>query len=575
MEPVISSSLCRFRITDEHLISDKIVKEHIARSFAENRCYEFYLDRDVVGSIRAGDPAELYRERFIDMRNSAFDIISKGDQTVRGRLMSDIRLSSRLIASMVFAHKAAAEGDFDSIMARRFVIVKELPGVPTIFHISENTTVISHVGQGPPWTEIPTIYLGLKIFDALTAEQKQGGGVKLFGAFKLLLMIEERAIQTGYNHSVVYPPAVSRSLNFLVDETLRNAQQFEIEEVPEAVVEKRIRKFSDASRVKYLRELDARVHGDVLNFHYERNLEAVKSLERLARRYKSAGDEASLREIVRLLVAASGHDIHEIRNRANIILERIFAPKEFDAPLATRFANVPVGQTYRFTFEIPGAPVIYHLRLYRNSASGGIFLEKDIDYIEIPLNHEGKELYSAEYRFDQYGHYDFIVIQKKRKNAAWITLPGLSGRINAVPDISGEIILEIFADIHGHTRAYWSDGSGHPGLVYNENGEVIRLGTFADITAHLDDIKKNYSVTTIYLLGVQKRGRNRGDWAPNATSPSPFSPVSLVEIEPALGGEEELKKLIGACHRMRHQGHRRHHPPHQPVERPPAGGLRG
>ncbi len=33
------------------------------------------------------------------------------------------------------------------------------------------------------------------------------------------------------------------------------------------------------------------------------------------------------------------------------------------------------------------------------------------------------------------------------------------------------------------------------------------------------DIKKNYHVTTIYLLGVQRRGRNRGDWAPNATSP--------------------------------------------------------
>ncbi len=450
---------------------------------------------------------------------------------------------------MVFAHRATAEADFDGIMARRFVIVKELPGVPTIFHISDQTTVISHVGQGPPWTEIPTIYLGLKIFDALTAEQKRSAGVKLFGAFKLLLMIEERAIQTGYNHSVVYPPAVSRSLNFLVDETLRNAQQFEIEEAPEAVVEKRIRKFSEASRAKYLRELDARVHGDILNFHYERNLEAVKSLERLARRYKMAGDEASLREIVRLLVAASGHDIHEIRNRASIILERIFAPKEFDAPLATRFANVPVGQTYRFSFEIPGAPVIYHLRIYRNNAPGGLFLEKDIDCIEIPLVHEGKERYSAEYRFEEYGHYDFAVLLKKRKNASWVTLPGLSGRINAVPDISGEIILEIFADIHGHTRAYWADGNGHPGLVYNENGEVIRLGTFADITVHLDDIKKNYNVTTIYLLGVQKRGQNRGDWAPNATSPSPFSPLSLVDIEPDLGGEEDLKKLIGACHR--------------------------
>jgi starch synthase len=549
LEPVISSSLCRFRISDEHLLSDKIVKEGIARAFGENRCFEFYLDGDIVRNIRAGDLPEFYRERFIDMRNNAFDAVSKGDQTVRGRLMSDIRLSSRLIASMAFAHRAVAAGDFDSIIGRRFVIVKELPDMPTIFHISKETTVISHVGQGPPWTEIPSIYLGLKTFDTLTAEQKRGG-TEVFNAFKLLLMIEERAIQTGFNHSVVYPPDVSFALNFLVDEVIRNARQFEVEEVGEVVVEKRVRKFSDASRIKYLRELDARLRGDELNFHYERNLEAVKSLERLARRYKSAGDETSLREIVRLLVAASGHDIHEIRNRANIVLERIFAPKEFDAPLATRFINTTIGTSYRFTFEIPGAPVQYHLRLYRNTAKGGISLEKDIDYIEIPLIHESKEQYSAEYTFDSYGHYDFLVFLKKRKYAAWISLPGLSGRVNVMPDIKGEIILEIFADIHGHTRAWWSSGNGHPGLVYNEYGEVIRLGRFSDITAHLEEIKKNYCVTAIYLLGVQRRGRNRNDWAPNATSPSPFSPMSLTDIEPALGGEQELKELIDKSHAL-------------------------
>jgi len=107
LEPVISSSLCRFRITDEHLLSDKIVKEGIARAFGENRCFEFYLDGDIVRNIRGGDLVEFYRERFIDLRNNAFDTISKGDQTVKGRLLSDIRLSTRLISSMVFAHRAA------------------------------------------------------------------------------------------------------------------------------------------------------------------------------------------------------------------------------------------------------------------------------------------------------------------------------------------------------------------------------------------------------------------------------------------------------------------------------------
>ena len=118
-----------------------------------------------------------------------------------------------------------------------------------------------------------------------------------------------------------------------------------------------------------------------------------------------------------------------------------------------------------------------------------------------------------------------------------------------VPTYGAKIILEIFTDIHGHTRAYWTDGTGHPGLVYNENGEVIRLGRFSDVTAHLEDIKKSYSVTTIYLLGVQKRGTEPRGLGAEATSPSPFSPMSLVEIEPALGGEEELRELVDGAPR--------------------------
>ena len=231
MEPVISSTLSRFRITDEHLISDKIVKEEISRAFADNRCFEFFLDGDIVRGLRAGDPAELFRERFIDMRSGAFDTISKGDQTVKGRLLSDLRLSTRLITGIVMVHRAVAAGDFDTILSRRFVIVKELPGVPTICHVSRDTTVLAHVGQGPAWVEIPSIYLGLKTFDVLAAEQKRGGK-DLFAAFGSLLMIEERAIQTGYNHTAAYPPGVSIALNNLVDEVIRYAQQFEIEEAP-------------------------------------------------------------------------------------------------------------------------------------------------------------------------------------------------------------------------------------------------------------------------------------------------------------------------------------------------------
>ena len=111
--------------------------------------------------------------------------------------------------------------------------------------------------------------------------------------------------------------------------------------------------FSPKNRENYLRLLDARRLDDMMNYDYDRNFRGLHGLERLAKRYKRDGDRKSLREVVRLLVSASGHDIHEIRNRANVILERVMAPKEFDAPLATTFCNVHLGDTFDFSFSLP------------------------------------------------------------------------------------------------------------------------------------------------------------------------------------------------------------------------------
>ena len=232
-------------------------------------------------------------------------------------------------------------------------------------------------------------------------------------------------------------------------------------------------------------------------------------------------------------------------------MERIFAPKEFDAPLATKFINLNAGDSYNFEFDLPPNHNKYFLRIYNNTTNRSLFLENDISFTDIPLK-SGKEKgkFIIDHTFSEYGHYDFLVYKQKQKNVEWVNFSGTSGRVNVIPDVKGEIILEIFPDIHGHSKIYWRDNDGHTGLLYNENGEVIRLGRFSDITAHLQTIKKKYKVTAIYLLGVQKRGSNQEDWAPEASSPSPFSPMSLIEIEPFLGGEEELIKLIDEAHSL-------------------------
>jgi starch synthase len=534
------SSLSRFRLKDEHLVIDSLVRKEISGAYKDNRCYDFAPDPFIISEFKAGASADDLGTRFIDIKNSVIDRMSGGNENYRSRLLSDARTSSRLISAIFFVHKAIAEGDLVNLYSRRFVLIKEKPGTPTIYHISESTTVISHVGTGPEWDEIPSIYLGFNIFDVLANEQKKNGDL-LFESFKLLLMIEGRAIETGYAHIEVFQPYVSRALNNLVDEVLKYipSEKIEIEKEKPAIISK----FTSKNRESLLKKLDARTHGNEMNFDYDKNLNAIETLERLARRYKKNQDFVSLREVARLLVAASGHDIHEIRNKANFLLERILSLKEFDAPIASRFVNLRTGLMFRLEFKLPAGKQKYFVRFYRNNKTG-------IDFFDEPLKYDNENAtYFTDIVFNESGHYDFLVFRKKRE-VVWMNIPGTSGRINVIPDVRGEIILEIFPDIHGHTGIFWKEEGGHPGLVYNEFGEVIRLGSFPDITSHLEYLKDNYFITAVYLLGIQKRGHNREDWAYEATSPSPFSPMSLTEIEPSLGGETELISLINKAHSL-------------------------
>ncbi|MBN1500085.1 MAG: glycogen/starch synthase [Spirochaetes bacterium] len=541
--------LCRFSLKEEEFVKAKYVKAEILNAFNEKRCFSFYPDESVIINIKGGTHPDLFKDRFIEIKNKIFTDVAEGDNAFYARMMSDSRLSNRIVNAVTFIHLALARGEYKSLFKRRFVIIKELAGKPTFYHYSKETTVISHVGQGPVWAELPTVYLGLKTFDTLEQELKYSE-TELFKAFMMLLSVEERAIETGFSHRETYGFDFSVALNKLVDAVIAYTSQTELR-VAEEAVKKEVQAFSVKMREKYLHLLDARRKGDMLNFDYESNLKGIDGLAKLAKRYKSANDKTSLHEVIKLLVSASGHDIHEIRNRANIILERVFAPKEYDAPLTTTFINIHAGDNHRFSFKIADNKNTYFLRIYRNACDDYFFVDNEIDYKDVDLHYiEQTQRFETDVKFEEYGHYDFVVLRKKLKLNEWIDEYGTSGRVNVIPDIRGEMILEIFADIHGHTGAYWRDESGHPGLVYNENGEVIRLGRFSDIAAHIPDLKERYRISAIYILGVQKRGTHSEDWAPGATSPSPFSPISLTEIEDFLGGASEFKELVKEAHRQ-------------------------
>ena len=545
---VFQSNLGRCEIKcDEEAVQDAVKKE-IAQAFAEYRSFPFFPDKGVIHSIRSGTSLQALNNRFIEIKNDIFNTISDQTSTVKNRLLSNIHLTSKVVTAIGIVHQALGELNNSPLERRRFTLITEKSGAPTIYHRSDSEMVLAHIGLGPVWKEIPTIYLGLNLFDVIASEKMKGEGDS-YEAFKTLLLIEERAIETGFTHVEALSQATKKTIERLLDELLWVSipAAIPLEKPPE---KRKPRRLSPQTRLSLLNLLDARFPWDETVFNYEKNMKGIKNLERLARRYKKGEDYYSLREIVRLLVAASGHDIHEVRNRANILLERIFAPKEFNSPLATNFININQGMTHTLHFDLPKSRSGYFIRLYSTNPYHDFTLEKDIDYEDIDLSYDDiTGTYTASRCFEEIGSYDYVVFKKMRRGAQWTGGKDCSGRINIIPDVRGEIVLEIFPDIHGHTRVYWDDKS-HPGLVYNENGEVIRLGRFSDITVHLEDLRRRYFITALYLLGVQRRGSNREDWAPEATSPSPFSPVSLIEIEPSLGGEKEFNELVHKAHEL-------------------------
>jgi len=539
--PKSPGSLCFIKLGEENLISNETIKSSIKESFLEHRAFPFY-------PIQIKNKNE-WNNSIIKIRNSSLDFVAGSNSSLRRHLSSDFRLCSLLDSAINLVHLAIEKIDIPQLFQRRYVIISEKHGNPSFCCFSKSSVLISHVGQGPYWTEIPTIYLSLKIFEIISSGF-QSGEKKFFETLIDLLLIEERAIETGYSHLDPLLPKIAEELEELAKESIRILTTTLIE--PYRVFrKKKIRKFGLASRKSLIEALDARLPNKPFDFDIKKNIEAIEKLETLARGYKKNGDIESLKEVVRILVAASGHDVHEVRNRANIILERIFSPKEFDAPLSTTFITKKVGEKHIFEFILQEKRGPYFIRIYRNPTHEEFSTENNLDFVDIDLQKDSQtNKYRAEIAFNEIGSFDFLVFRKKKKGIEWVKQEGFSGRINVIPKVAGQIILEIFPDIHGHTQIYWMEDPEHPGLVYNENGEIIRTGRFSDITNHLESLKNRYHITAIYLLGIQKRGSNREDWAPGATSPSPFAPMSLTEIDEKIGGKEEFIQLVKKAHEL-------------------------
>ena len=522
------------------------VREEIGLAFDQNRAFPFYPRESLIEAYRSTLSESVLNEELDTLIRGIFREVADGDVNIERRLRNDAMLTTSISNGLAYIHRILTHHDSDNLAQRRFVLIRESRGVPAIRY-GDAIASVTHIGLGPVWSETPSIYCGLGLINLIT-DQLESGETDGFDHFEELLSIEESAIKEGisYTQELLHRKE-ALTLYFTHASELRADQL--LHPSPEILGEWEVRLFDTRQKRRLYKLLDTRTTEGSLDFDVGTVAKAIKQLERRAREYKRSSDRKSLGEVVELLVAASGHDVHEVRNLANIVLERIFSPKEYDAPLATAFVNMRIGEHHRFAFSLPKTSGSYILRLYKQAAAHELILEHEMDYEDLDLtlnNDNGK--YEALFTAVKTGSIDYLVYRVGKERGGWLSLAGCSGRVNILPDVRGEIVLQIFTDIHGHTRAWWRKGDGHPGLVYNEYGEVIRLGRFSDITAHLDDLVERYGISTLYLLGVFARGRNREDWAPEATSPSPFSPMSFRDFEESLGGESEFDELIEAAH---------------------------
>ena len=339
-------------------------------------------------------------------------------------------------------------------------------------------------------------------------------GAPLAQALLLLLRLEERAIETGYSHLETLDAPRRATLEALFHALREPAPGLAPVERTLPAPRSPVR-ISAARRRTLLGQLNARRADSPLDFDEAVCVAAMRRLERIAQRAKAYGDETARREAMRLLVAAAGHDLHEVRNHANLLLERMLAPKEFDAPLACTFLTLVCGAAHRFSFALPPTRGRYRVRIYRGHRHQRYPSETDLDYIDLDLTRTvpGAPLV-ADYRFEELGHYDFCVIREHSSGRReWLRARRLQRAHQRDPRFARRAGV---ADLPGHSRSHGGPTgatASTPAWCTTSTGRVIRLGTFADIAAHLPQLKRTYGFTAIYLLGVQKRGSNRKDWS--------------------------------------------------------------
>jgi len=250
---------------------------------------------------------------------------------------------------------------------------------------------------------------------------------------------------------------------------------------------------------------------------------------------KTGGNSVSLSRIERLLIALLGDDRPNARETSVRLLNMLYDRHEWQSMEALTPVIRTIGDA--FVVEVDcgqgATPSVSNLYLLVYSPAVGQSGGQYILSHYVPTASGSKLAINNLPSFRRTGYYDWrLVTLTKDGQFAAFTNPNLSlsqvqGRVIVHPNVKEENIHEIFVDLQG--------------ADVDKSGRINRKGNYGTVSKSLQEYKRNFSVTSVYVMGVLDR---------LATAHSPFGVTDRSNPSKWLGGEKDFEEIITTANEL-------------------------
>jgi hypothetical protein len=208
--------------------SGRVVVPRIRRAFDEGRALTFIPDPEMISGLSPVSPQPFSQRdslrlapvapiRSVHLEGTAPSLTLVENKTER-------EADESVMHALWLIHRAFAELEDFRPCGECFVLIREVPEAPVFHHFVLRCDGAGNIDAEGLTSEGPTLYFGLLLFGAVY-HRLLHGEVEMYGALEKLLMLEQKAIRTGY----VPGEALKELVGYLLDESLSMYEQLALE----------------------------------------------------------------------------------------------------------------------------------------------------------------------------------------------------------------------------------------------------------------------------------------------------------------------------------------------------------